>query len=284
MTHKTFLFAALLCFCGWCCTSCESNDPSKTGGGSDTYVAKGFSVSANKQVVFSPGNLQYTQSTGTWAFAAKQYEMIGEANINDDELADKIDLFGWSGNLGHAKWGISTSEDYDDYAGDFVDWGQNIGNGTSWRTLTNDEWTYLRETRANASNLIGIARINLDVEGTTYANGLILLPDSWTCPEGITFKPGFASEYSIQAYADYQTFTLEQWQKLEASDAVFLPASGQRYGAHIGGVQGNGRYWSATPFTFDSFLACCLLFLSNADFRYGDCRYYGRSVRLVQDL
>ena len=54
-----------------------------------------FSVAADKQVYFSQGNLQYTQSTATWAFAEHQYDMIGEKNVNNSHtLNDKIDLFG----------------------------------------------------------------------------------------------------------------------------------------------------------------------------------------------
>lgn len=250
----------------------------------DAPLAGVFSVAAGKQVKFSRGNLQCTiNGTDTaWAFAAHQYEMLGTANVENNALADKIDLFGWSGSTGAAKWGISTSTNNNDYSGDFADWGQNIGDGTTWRTLTNDEWTYLRSGRANASNLMGVARINLDAEGTTYANGLILLPDAWTCPEDITFRSGFASTFSEQAYADYQTFTLAQWKKLEAAGAVFLPASGQRDGSSLYYVQYVGSYWSATP--NDSGDADYQNFLSNgAGWDYYD-RYNGRAVRLVQDL
>ena len=241
-----------------------------------------FSVSETKQVAFSCGNLQYTQSTNTWEFAFNQYEMLGTANVENSALADKIDLFGWSGSTATAKWGLSTSMDNKDYSGDFADWGQHIGDGSTWRTLTNDEWIYLRRTRANASNLIGVARINLDEAGTTYANGLILLPDTWTCPEDVTFKSGFASEYSIEAYANYQTFTLEQWEKLEAAGAVFLPASGYRGGSRISDVQCRGYYWSATPYY--SIDADRLYFYSDgAGWSYNG-RCFGQSVRLVQDL
>ncbi len=248
-----------------------------------------FSVSATKQVQFSCGNLQYTQSTQTWSFADRQYEMLGTDNVvggavyEDGEeygkdgtaLADKIDLFGWSGSTGTAKWGISTSTDYNDYSGDFADWGQNIGNGTIWRTLTNDEWAYVFDTRTNASTLMGVARIQ--ISESEYANGLILLPDNWDAPAGVTFKSGFASdEY------DHQTFTLAEWQKLEQSGAVFLPASGRRDGLEVYNVQRRGYYWSASPYDSDG--AHNLVFLSDDagwDFGY---RNYGRAVRLVQDV
>ena len=241
-----------------------------------------FSVSADKQVQFSTGNLQYTQSTKTWSFAAQQYEMLGAANIADDALADKIDLFGWSGSIATAQWGVSTSKEDADYSGNFADWGQNIGDGTTWRTLTNDEWTYLRSGRANASSLKGVARITLNADGNEYANGLILLPDNWTAPDGVTFKSGFASSYSIQAYADYQTFTLDQWSKLEAAGAVFLPASGARSGLNVRSVQSSGCYWSATP--NGSINAYILNFYPDEAYPYCEHRYYGQAVRLVKDV
>jgi len=269
---------------------------------SDKPLAGAFSVSATKQVRFSRGNLQYTQSTQTWSFAEHQYDMLGTDNVDGGTeqtdtnfgyyykggtaLADKIDLFGWSGSTGSAKWGISTSQSNSDYSGDFVDWGTNtIGTDApnTWRTLTYDEWSYLRYTRTNADNLVGVARINLNADGTEYANGLVLLPDNWTCPAGVTFKSGFASENNVQAYADYQTFTLSDWQKLEAAGAVFLPASGYRYGSHVYNVQSGGYYWSATP--YDSDYANEFSFYSNeASTSYIWRRYSDQAVRLVQDL
>ena len=241
-----------------------------------------FSVSKDKQVQFSCGNLQYTQSTRTWSFAAHQYEMLGEANVADGALADRIDLFGWSGSTATAQWGIGTSTDNNDYSGDFADWGQNIGNGTTWRTLTKGEWTYLCTGRANASSLMGVARINLSEDGSEYANGLILLPDNWTAPEGVTFKSGNASSSSIQAYADYQTFTLEEWSKLETAGAVFLPASGCRSGSDVGRVQNYGYYWSATY--YNTSYANYLLFYSIKTLTSFYSLYNGQAVRLVQDL
>ncbi len=247
----------------------------------DTLVGV-FSVSETKQVRFSRGNLQYTQSTQTWSFAKHQYDMIGEANINDGALADKIDLFAWSGNTGSAPWGISSSSDNIDYSGGFVDWGKNIDDKKTWYTLTYYEWSYLLYHRTNAKDLIGVARINLNADGTEYVNGLILLPDVWTCPTGVTFKPGFSDTRSIQAYADYQIFSLFEWQKLETVGAVFLPASGNRDGSDAHEVQDRGYYWSASYNGSDR--ANCLHFSSYGMSMYGDDeRSVGRAVRLVQD-
>ena len=252
-----------------------------------------FSVSADKQVTFSKGNLQYTQSTDTWSFASTQYECLGTDNVtggsvssdptygdskSGDALADKVDLFGWSTSANN--FGVSTSTDNADYSGSFLDWGTHqIGADApnTWRTLTRDEWYYLRYNRANANDLVGVAQVN-------GVNGLIFLPDTWVCPEGITFKSGFHSSYSygVDYYAAYQTFTADQWSKLEAAGAVFLPASGNRDGSDVYNVQSYGYYWSATE--YDSYYAYCLFFYSYAaDLSYFD-RNYGLSVRLVKDL
>ena len=250
-----------------------------------------FSVSADKQVTFSKGNLQYTQSTNTWSFASTQYECLGTDNVtggsvssdptygdskSGDALADKVDLFGWSTSATY--FGVSTSTSTSDYSGSFVDWGTNkIGNDVpnTWRTLTYDEWNYLLNTRTNASSLRGVAQVN-------GVNGLIFLPDNWTCPEGVTFKSGFHSDYSVEAYGQYQTFTIEQWSKLESAGAVFLPVAGSRYGSNVGNVQDCGYYWSATE--KDRLFARYLSFYSYEAFMCDDYRRLGLSVRLVKDL
>ena len=250
-----------------------------------------FSVSVDKQVTFSPGNLQYTKSTNTWSFASTQYEMLGTDNViggsaitdstgvshkHGSALANKIDLFYWSTSI--SNFGISTYNN--DYSGHFVDWGTNkIGNDApnTWRTLTCSEWEYLRYNRTNADDLIGVAQIN-------GINGLIILPDDWICPLDISFKSGFAfySDYGIvETYNQYQTFTDEEWIKLESTGAVFLPATGNRVGLGVFSVQRDGFYWGiedtyndANGFSIDAHGAC----RGSSDYSIGN------SVRLVKDL
>ena len=250
-----------------------------------------FSVSSSKQVTFSPGNLQYTQSTDTWSFASAQWEMLGTDNViggnvslgnlgyekEGTALAAKIDLFGWSTST--TNFGVSTSMDNSDYSGSFVDWGTNqIGNDApnTWRTLTYDEWSYLLNNRNNAASLRGVAQVN-------GVNGLIFLPDNWTCPADVTFKSGFHSNYGTEYYADYQTFTIDQWAKLEKSGAVFLPAAGDREGTEISNVQYFTIYWSATPeFVYsEAYYFVCMSDVADMDFSN---RFRALSVRLVKDI
>ena len=270
----------------------DAEDPTNPNNPSTPSQGIGvFSVSATKQVTFSKGNLQYTQSTNTWSFASTQWEMIGTDNVTGGSvssdptygdgkegtaLADKVDLFSWSTSANN--FGVSTSPDYNDYSGSFVDWGTNkIGNDApnTWRTLTYDEWNYLLNTRPNANSLKGVAQVN-------GVNGLILLPDNWTCPAGVTFTSGFHSKYSVEAYGQYQTFSADQWSLLESAGAVFLPAAGNRYGSNVHNVQYSGYYWSATE--DDSYYAHCLYFGSGGAFKYNIIRNFGLSVRLVKDL
>ena len=265
------------------------------GGSSDSPVSNftpaAFSVSADKQVYFSSGNLQYIQSSETWQFASCQWECVGTDNVTGGEveydatygyeregtaLADKVDLFGWSTSATY--FGVSTSTSSSDYSGPFVDWGTNqIGDDVlnTWRTLTNGEWNYLRYNRTNANDLCGVAQVN-------GVNGLILLPDGWSCPDGVTFRSGFHDSYGVDYYAAYQTFTAAEWSKMEVAGAVFLPAAGGRYGSAVGDVQYYGIYWSATE--YDSNLVRYLDFYSDEAGMNDRTRYYGHSVRLVKDL
>ena len=239
--------------------------------------SKAFSVSSTKQVTFSKGNLQYHPANNEWRFAESQLDYIGNTNGNISSTYNGwLDLFGWSTST--TNFGVSTSTSYTDYSGSFVDWGTNkIGNDApnTWRTLTYDEWNYLRYNRTNASSLCGVAQVN-------GVNGLIFLPDNWKCPSGVTFKSGFHSNYGVDYYAAYQTFTADQWSKMEAAGAVFLPAAGYRYGTNVDFVQYGGYYWSATENGSND--ALYLYFYS--DEAYMGCinRYYGLSVRLVKDL
>ena len=250
----------------------QPEDPSTPDSGS--FVAKPFSVSTFKTVTFSPGNLQYHAVNNEWRFAPMQTDYIGEDNANISSTYNGwIDLFGW----GTGNNPTNASTDYNNDYQTFVDWGVNkIGNDApnTWRTLTYDEWYYLRYERPNYDKLIGVAQVN-------GVNGLILLPDGWTCPSGVTFKSGFADNYGDEYYASYQSFSASEWSKLEASGAVFLPAAGDRYGSFVYGVQDYGYYWSATE--YNSNRAYYLYFYSDGAYMGHRNRYGGLSVRLVQD-
>ena len=269
----------------------ETTDPFDANGASKAL----FSVAANRQVRISRGNLQYQASTDTWRFAAKQYEVMGAANNAVSPSNEGwIDCFGWgtsgweSGANAYQPWSISVDgADYQpggnwqnglfgDYAN--ADWGvynpiSNGGNQTGmWRTLKNTEWAYL---------FGGGKRVNrwgrASIEGRY--NGIILLPDEWTAPEGIDFSPALVGFVS-------NAYTLEQWERMEAAGAIFLPAAGYREGAAFGTQNEFGAYWSASPVNAD-YPNCALSLIFNENELHcnaGVSRSYAFSVRLVQDI
>lgn len=186
-----------------------------------------FSVAADKQIEFAPGNLQFHTGDSTWRFASQQYNYVGKQNIElgNPEFKGWIDMFGWSSTSTY--FGVNPSNDNNTYTGDFVDWG-TLFEGEDWYTLSKDEWNYLLNTRTNAANLQQIAMVD-----TTL--GILLFPDNWVMPEGCTPKD-MTHQYEEEEYQDYnydyKLYTLEQWLTIEAAGAIFLPAAGRRTGGY----------------------------------------------------
>lgn len=247
-----------------------------------------FTVSSKRQVHFSRANLQYRPSTQTWRFAEQPYDLKGQDNrLVSSDYDGWVDLFGW-GTSGWASGAVAyrptdTSVVPSDYlpggsvttsltgSHAFADWGQyNMTSHSGlWRTLTAEEWHYLLELRTDGPNLRGAATI----EGGHC--GMVIAPDGWSRPNGIAFKAEFGS-YSINSY------TAEEWARLEESGMVFLPAAGYRRGTDVSGVGTEGHYWSASP--YDAAGATNVSF-TGADLGavYGHNRHHGYSVRLVKE-
>lgn len=285
---KKILYVALLAMFLVGCDEGYNNNPSDENSNQSSSNDSGnkpddgpftpaFSVSDSKQVTFSKGNLQYHPANNKWRFAENQTDRISAGNNNCSSTYNGwLDLFGWSTSATY--FGVSNSTNNVDYSGSFVDWGTNkIGSDApnTWRTLTKDEWNYLLNTRTNASDLRGIAQVN-------GVNGLIFLPDTWVCPAGVTFKSGFHSNLGAEYYAAYQTFTAEQWSKMESAGAIFLPTAGYRYDSNVYSMPVVGRYWSATESNRDG---ANFLYFGSGEAGMGYCfRNTGQSVRLVKDL
>ena len=228
---------------------------------------------AGDQVYFSKGNLQYTKSTGVWSFMEHQYDIVetnGQNFGTDYANQDVVSLFGWgtSGcNLRETTsnyyyqpystyYNSNSGSSYGYYGaryygpdsntanltGEFAngDWGvynamSNGGNAAGmWRTPSKDEWVYLIQSRNGASSKYGHASIN-------GVNGVILLPDAWELPDGLSFTSGSSNWANV--------YTIEQWELMETAGAVFLPAAGARMGTQMSttyAVGKNGYYWSST--------------------------------------
>ena len=253
-----------------------------------------FSVTPDRQVWFSQGNLQYRATTDTWRFATQQWEYLGVDN--DKAAADYdgwIDLFGWGtsgrdhGAVNYQPWckipdaksnylyqayGNPDANLYDG-TGE-ADWGYNaISNGGNqedmWRTLTIDEWVYLLCLRNTAS---GSRFVMAKVNGT---DGLVVFPDRWE-----------SADYSFNAVNAFtacsaNVISSDDWMSLlEPAGAVFLPKAGVR--AMDGMHENSGNYVSSTVGVSNCWN---LVFTDNhwwftAEGHFGDAN----SVRLVRDV
>lgn len=255
-------------------------------------------------VSFSPGNLQakVVMAGGVhteWQFAPAQYDYIGSANTtNILEPGSLYDLFGfgtsdWSGSGVDAynSWSASDFEteyiqqslvgsyanaDWGVYNGSSIKYG-TAASGTTWRTLTSNEWNYLLNTRSGKGALA-------TVDGHP---GIVLLPDlnansaTWVFEDEVASGPTFTA-----GYTSYSTnvYSLSDWNKLEAAGVIFLPAAGYRFGPDDDpsyGYSSTGYYWSSTY--SGSYLANALKFTSSGVTiaSSGNTICNGYSVRLV---
>ena len=194
-----------------------------------------FSVSATEMVRFSKGNLQYDKTDSEWSFMANQYDIVEPANQNvgtNYENWSVVSLFGW----GTGNNPTCTSGDFSN----FDEWGNNaIVNGgntpnSGWRTPTSDEWHYLF-TSSDRSNKRFLKATILDLDH----KGVILFPDSYDGTE-------LTGSYSYNT-SGFQFVDNDDWVKMEAVGAAFLPAAGMRNGTVVNGDVGkDGAYWSST--------------------------------------
>ena len=249
------------------------------------FINGKFSVSPNKQVYFSKGNLQYQASTNTWRFAEHQWNFIGKPNKNmSSSYSGWIDLFGWgtSGYNGKNPWMTSRNpKDYGegkmDIAGTNYDWGvyNTISNGGDkhWRTLTKDEWEYLINIRTTNCNIRYAKAI---VNGV---NGLILLPDDWN---NDIFRLNETDKDNAR-YRNCSIISQSDWQSLfEANGAVFLPEAGQLDKSMECWTSG-ADYWSTS--TNGVRTAITFGFSEFGVYVYGGIYRWGNnSVRLVCDV
>ena len=250
-----------------------------------------FSISANKQVFFSQGNLQYNARKNSWRFATNQYDYIGSNNSNISSTYNGwIDLFGWGtsgwdcGNTYYHPWN-SERGDGSLYgppymiglSGSNSDWGHYnaISNGGNqaglWRTLRKDEWNYVFNKRSTTSG-IRYAKALVD-----NVKGVILLPDDWS-------RSYYTLNMTNQSGASFNSnviFSSTWTSSLESHGAVFLPAAGYRDGTTVSNVGVDGRYWSASPWDLSNAIFVDFNIYSIETTMSYHPRSRGHSVRLV---
>ena len=198
-----------------------------------------FSVGENTTVEFAPGNLYWDGSA--FRFEANQWSFTSTWD------ASHVSHFKWSDADNAVTSNYSFSGNLFCASNFTVD-----GDSHTWRTLSNSEWDYLLNTRANAANLSAWKELD---DGTH--KGLVILPD------------GDASVMSsISSTADLETY-----------GAVFLPAAGLRLGTDVFDAGSSGYYWSGTPYDDGAYDMNFNWRKVSVNYGYP---YNGYSVRLVR--
>lgn len=219
----------------------------------------------------------------SWNFASHQYEAIGATkttksgsySINSfrasNTIGDVCDLFAWygdaatgfgkgssytddkykygiirpSGNIGIYTGGTYNTDTNKWSGGDHLlsDWGHNtIGDYPvdTWRVLNESEWNSAVLTREGATYL----RATIS-DASPVAYGLIITPDQYTHPSGVN---AFANPNSATGASSDNTYTLSDWEKLEAAGCVFLPITNTRKKKNSvldTGYPADGWYWTS---------------------------------------
>lgn len=242
-----------------------------------------ISVSADKKVIFAPGNLQYLGSaggTGTWRFAEHQYDFMGDGPSSGTSYqgnvaisgftkynasADKDvarDLFGWGTSGFENKYPYMTSTNTGSYySGSLTDtdydWGvyhsasgtssEKITNGGdySWRLFTSDEWCYVvnRERRVYTREDYMETKKLFAAATVVGVKGIIIFPDNWDGSLCKTIK------YQNESGVNYDGVICdaEKWAQFEKVGCVFLPAAHVRSGtSFLSTLLNEGNYWAST--------------------------------------
>ena len=278
-------------------------------------VASGlFSVASNRQVYFSPGNLQNVNNH--WEFSPKQYEISydltvnnGQTHVNyDPEHSFKWYLFGWStanSNFGREKAASSyPNQVYKNFGEVFSGQGVN----SPWRVLTADEFGYLLGHPTTNTTRISDGKMHITVlsctSTTTYTDfgsrvidvegqhGLLIFPDVCTIalPEGVSFPNANTPNGQQSSTGNY--YTKEQFVSIfEKAGCAFLPYSGFKTGAdNQDGTSyrhaPTGYYWTSSYSIFDWGTNKCQAIYFTGNGRYIENNINRNSlycVRLVTD-
>ena len=289
-----------------------------------TVTVASISVSATKQVMFAPGNLQYlgnANGTGTWRFADHQYDFLGDGPTSGTSYQGNVtvagytkynasadldvarDLFGWGASGYNNKYPYMTSNSTGSYYSGSItdtdyDWGvyhSAAGNSTekiinggtySWRLLTDSERYYVFQREGRVYTRADYTEIKPLFASATVVGvkGIIVFPDNWDGSLDRTIKYGNGND----AGYDKTIRDAEQWAVLENMGCVFLPAAHSRSAVSMGDLN-EGIYWSGTIYQwYSEYRGCDLEFSSSGTVTLNaesyTVRYCGHSVRLIRDL
>ena len=248
----------------------------KTSGGTLTQ----FSVSANKKVYFSRGNLKASFSTNSfadgWSFHNTQFDEIdgpfavnglGQtqsyhqySNTNSNNPVNENGLIFSSGKSSGDRftWGyfdeiklttseyLNVNENLTKTAAVAKDWGcvftETSAEGGNWRTLSADEWIYLFNGPSNVRGDKRFLRVYLRSYGEEACYmGVFVFPDHYSGSD-LSGSYTFNSVTGNPVVIDYSDADVE---KMLNAGAVFLPCVGYRY---------KERYYDYLCYNYNSYI------------------------------
>ena len=294
---------------------------------SDNVLSQ-FTVNANgKKVYFSKANLRfvgYTNNEGSWSFHENQVDAsyapdYGDNNIDIPSDESTNDRFAWGLYGNHGMYEDDFPEITTNLSkADGNDWGcafsETSPEGDNWRTLTIDEWNYLFNGRSQQKRFLKVTLRLSDSEMPNAVQGILLFPDDYVEPAGLTKTFTYNSNTSASNGSGYVVADADKFinapvytdptsnsYKMLAAGAVFLPAAGYRIqqwyqmyychqpGAYTAGLKWDayGYYWSSTSGVYNQYEAKSRAFYFDRS-RVGEAtsyqdRSHGMCVRLVWD-
>jgi sugar lactone lactonase YvrE len=105
--------------------------------------------------------------------------------------------------------------------------------------------------------------------------GIMLLPDNWVCPNGLSFDPD-----------DINVYTLSEWRQMEKAGAVFLPYTGERRAKDQSiWINAGIAYWTSSTegSTGEVYRVDVTIDKGQIDLRSYSNQYCGYAVRLIRD-
>ena len=265
-------------------------------------------------------------------------------SLQNPEVGDWIDLFAWMGgdatNTTVIGWGeeykygiiYTNSSGPGKYVGNtkpsdnggvqahlWFDWGHNeisYGPDTyerdTWRTPEKEEFRALMNWRCKGNSgddylPMSAVKAKINLDGTNKVCGLIIFPDRFTLPYGITITKCHAAgstewaDASVTAKCSENEFSLAQWQKLEDAGCAFLPFTNVRTWdgtnkINVTNYPGDAIYWSVTQHASKTAILCLAFNDINEGasvysaskngltVSYQGTRQLGYGVRLVRDV
>ena len=294
---------------------------------SDNVLSQ-FTVNANgKKVYFSKANLRFVgfnNNTGSWSFHENQVDAsyapdYGDNNIDIPSDESTNDRFAWGLYGNHGMYEDDFPEITTNLSkADGNDWGcafsETSPEGDNWRTLTIDEWNYLFNGRSQQKRFLKVTLRLSDSEMPNAVQGILLFPDDYVEPAGLTKTFTYNSNTSASTGSGYVVADADKFinapvytdptsnsYKMLAAGAVFLPAAGYRIqqwyqmyychqpGAYTAGLKWDayGYYWSSTSGVYNQYEAKSRAFYFDRS-RVGEAssyqdRSHGMCVRLVWD-